>query len=103
MNKISLSGKYKNMEFFSLSDLTIPAFQMALLLVLTTLALLFGRSKLALLITYIFTLYWGYVLNRGCIFETASASGRHFTFIYFGFGLFVVFFALIGFLAHQSR
>jgi len=52
------------MEFFSLTKLAIPVTQMALLIAMNTIALLFGRIKLALLITYLFTLYWGYVLNR---------------------------------------
>ena len=52
------------MEFFSLTKLAIPVTQMALLIAMNTIALLFGRIKLALLITYLFTLYWGYVLYR---------------------------------------
>ncbi|MBW2609137.1 MAG: hypothetical protein JRC68_02195 [Deltaproteobacteria bacterium] len=91
------------MDFLSSSELTIPATQMAMLLMLTTVALLFGRIKLALMITYLFTLYWGYVLNRTYMFKTASESVGHFTWIYFGFGLLVVFFALAGFLRPGRR
>lgn len=76
---------------------------MAMLLMLNTLALLFGRIKLALLITYLFTLYWGYVLNMGFLINSASKSGGNFTWIYFGFGTIVVIFALAGFLSHQKR
>ncbi len=89
------------MEFFCVTELVIPAVQMALLLALNTLSLLFGRIKLALLITYSFTLYWGYVLNREYLMETGPEGMGGFVFIYFGFGLTVIFFALAGFLAHQ--
>jgi hypothetical protein len=91
------------MAFLSLTELTIPAVQMAMLLMMNTLALLFGRIKLALLITYLFTLYWGYVLNRGFLIDSAYENVVHFTWIYFGFGIFVVIFALAGFLSHQHR
>lgn len=39
------------------TQLTVPLFQVCLLLALSTLALLFGRIKLALIINYCFTLY----------------------------------------------
>ncbi|MBW1769650.1 MAG: hypothetical protein JRJ17_00525, partial [Deltaproteobacteria bacterium] len=52
------------MEFFMLAELTVPLFHIALLLALSTLALLLGRVKLALLVNYLFALYWGYIFNR---------------------------------------
>jgi hypothetical protein len=91
------------MGFFSLTELTIPATQMALLLTINTMALLFGRTKLALLVTYLFTLYWGYVLNREFLVEAASKNFANFTWVYFGFGLLVVFFSLAGFLRPARR
>ena len=89
------------MDFFYATELVIPAIQMAILLGLNTLALLFGRIKLALLITYTFTLYWGYVLNRECLMGSGSGGVGSFAYMYFGFGLTVIIFALAGFLAHQ--
>ncbi len=91
------------MAFFFSTELVIPAIQMAVLLGLNTLALLFGRIKLALLITYTFTLYWGYVINRDFLMESGSEGIGCFAYIYFGFGLMVVIFALAGFLAHQHQ
>ena len=87
------------MELLYQKELTIPLFQIALLLILSTIALLFGKVKLALLINYFFTLYWGYGLNT----EYLLASGMHhlnsYTVLYFGFGLCIVIFALVGFLS----
>jgi hypothetical protein len=41
--------------------------QIILLLTLSTLSLVFGRLRLALLINYCFTIYWGYVPNFNSI------------------------------------
>jgi hypothetical protein len=48
------------MEFLSTAEIFIPVYQMILLLLVSTLTLLFGRTKLALIINYLFTLYWGF-------------------------------------------
>jgi len=52
------------MEFFYSLEFAVPVAQIALLLLLSTTALLFGKIKLALLISYLFTLHWGYFINR---------------------------------------
>ena len=39
------------------SEITMPLFEVILLLVLSTLAFLFGRLKLSILINYCFTVY----------------------------------------------
>lgn len=46
----------KSMEMFFNTDLAIPLNQIILLLLLSTIALLFGKIKIALIINYIFTL-----------------------------------------------
>jgi hypothetical protein len=93
------------MELFYSMELSIPLVQMALLLILNTLSLLFGRIKLALLITYLFTLYWGYILNQklltGSVLENLNEFS--FFFMYFGFGVVVVIFSLIGFLVPKNK
>lgn len=85
------------MDFFYATELAVPAPQIILLLMLVTGALLFGRVKLALLINYIFTLYWGYFFNRDVLLDYAQ-NVDYFVLIYFGFGFLVVIFAMIGFL-----
>jgi len=78
---------------------------MAMLLILNTLSLLFGRIKLALLITYLFTLYWGYILNQELLIGSVLKkwSEFNFFFMYFGFGGVVVILSLIGFLAPKNK
>ena len=60
------------MEFFYSIEVSIPVIQVAWLLLMTTTALLFRKIKLALLISYIFTLYWGYFFNRDIIINSVN-------------------------------
>ena len=90
------------MEFFMLAELTVPLFHIALLLVLSTLALLLRRVKLALLVNYLFALYWGYIFNRELLVGSDLEKLDHFTALYFGFGTLIVVLALAGFLTHRD-
>jgi hypothetical protein len=91
------------MEILSATHLSVPVFQICLLLLLSTLALIFGRIKLALLINYCFTLYWGYILSIDTFTEIGMFSFNTFTFTYFGFGLVIVFLALIGLFYYRTE
>ena len=90
------------MEFFYMTQLAVPLFHVGLLLVLSTLALLAGRIKLALLVNYLFTLDWGYIFNRELLVGSDLEKLEYFTMMYFGFGLVIVILAFIGFLAHRD-
>ena len=87
------------MEFFFTAELTVPVAQMMLLLLVTTFALLFGRARLALLINYLFTLYWGFVFNSHLL---TGHEIEYFYVIYLGFGSIVALLASIGFLIHKD-
>jgi hypothetical protein len=88
------------MEFFFTTQLPVPVLQVIALLTLVTAGLLLGRIKLALLITYLFTLYWAYMLN-GNLFDSLDKLNL-FTSSYLGFGLIVSALAAIGFLARRG-
>lgn len=90
------------MDVLYSTSFSVPMFQLSLLLLMSTLALLFGRIKLALLINYCFTLYWGYILNMDVIQETGQAVTDTFTYMYFGFGLIILMLALVGFLVQRD-
>ncbi len=90
------------MEVFTTTQLTIPTMQVVLLMALSTGALLIGRLKLALLINYCFTLYWGYVANLDLFSTEGVMRLNNYTFLYFGFGLAVVVLAAIGFLTYRE-
>ena len=85
------------MDFFYSTELAIPISQMILLLFSSTLALLFGRVRLALMINYLFTLYWGYLYQKDVLFE-ASLQSVIYLYVYFGFGIFIALIAIVGFL-----
>ena len=85
------------MEFFYSIEFSIPVVQVVWLLLMITAAQLFGKIKLALLISYIFTLYWGYFLNREVMVNSVNHGG-YIILIYFGFGIAVVVLAMIGFI-----
>ncbi|HIJ36532.1 MAG TPA: hypothetical protein HPP59_04560 [Deltaproteobacteria bacterium] len=91
------------MEVLYTTELTIPMYQVGLLMVLTTLGLLFSRIKLALLINFLFALYWGYWLNRENVIGTGIPEIDAFTIGYFGFGFLIVIFVVIGFMLESTR
>ncbi|MFP4474143.1 MAG: hypothetical protein ACLFOY_01195 [Desulfatibacillaceae bacterium] len=89
------------MEFLYKTELSIPLIQIILLLLFSTLSLLFGRVKLALVINYVFALYWGYFLNRDTVFgDTGTAPW--FTPVYFGFGILIAVLVLLSFYRHSD-
>ena len=51
------------MEALSSIKISIPLIQIVVLILFGSLALLFGRQKLALLINYLFVFYWGFGVN----------------------------------------
>ena len=80
-------------EILYSTELAIPLYQVGLLL-LSSLALIAGKRQLALIINYLFVLYWGYWLNR----EVVVPQLDLFTACYFGFGILIIVLALIGLL-----
>lgn len=90
------------MDIFFNADLTIPLNQIILLLLLSTIALLFGKIKIALIINYIFTLTWGYVFNRDKLIDLGFEFPEVFTTIYFLFGIGVIVIAGFAFLFHRN-
>lgn len=91
------------MGIFFTTELAVPLFQIIILLLFSTLSLLFGKVRLALLINYVFTFYWAYVFNRDSLMGMGLNKFDQYTLMYFLFGLFVVLFALVGFLFQKNN
>jgi hypothetical protein len=91
------------MEIFSMTEISIPITQMILLLLLSTGALFFGKLKLALLINYLFTLYWGYGVNRDFLVGSGFEHLSGFTMLYVGFGLIIAAVALVSLISEHGR
>jgi hypothetical protein len=83
-------------EFISSVKFCAPFYQIVLLLGISTLALIFGHPKVALLINYLFALYWVYVFDRAYILEAGSKHLPIFPWLYFGFGFTVILLAIVG-------
>jgi hypothetical protein len=86
------------MDFFLTQTITIPLSQVSLLLIAATVVLLFGRAKLALVICYLFTLYWGYFANADILMMNGSSPADYGNLLtYFGFGFLIAILACAGF------
>ena len=90
------------MELFYSTELAIPLYQMGLLLILSTAALFFGRVKLALIVNYLFVLYWGFWLSRGALIGSTVFEIDRFSLAYIGFGIVICILALVGFFHHSE-
>ncbi len=91
------------MDLIHSAELSIPILQIVMLLLLSTVALLFGKVKMALLVNYLFTMYWGYGFGWEYLKNSGFANLDYFTYIYFGFGFVIVAMAIIGFLAPSNK
>ena len=86
-----------------MTEISIPVIQMVLLLLLSTGALFLGKLKLALLINYLFTLYWGYGINRDFLVGSGYQHLSGFTILYVGFGLIIAAVALVSLITEHGR
>ena len=84
-------------ELFRTTSITIPFMQLFLLIVVSTLLLLFGSLKFALLTNYLFTFYWGFSVNFGKIDVISTNNFPLFSLVYLGFGSMVVMLVLFSF------
>ncbi len=77
-------------------DLSIPAWQMAFFVGMLSILMLFGRIQLALVVTYLFVLYWGFVLYWPHFISVAGEDLMALALYLFS-GLAVAFLALLAF------
>ena len=91
------------MEIFFTSEISVPLFQIVILMLLSTVALLFGKVRLALIINYVFTFYWAYIFNRDYLMSLGLNRFDSYTLLYFLFGLVVVLVAMVGFLFQKNN
>lgn len=77
--------------------------QLILLMLMSTISLLFGKLKLALLVNYLFTLHWAYVSNQENLIELGFENFQLVSIIYFIFGLGIVLVAAFAFLFQKNN
>jgi hypothetical protein len=90
------------MDFFMSTKISIPLFQILLLLIFSTAVLLYGKVRLALVINYMFTMYWGYVFNREYLRGFGYDKIDAYSLVYLAFGLVVVLLVFVGFSAQRE-
>ena len=84
-------------DLFNTSLITIPFMQLFLLLVISTLLLLFGSAKFALLVNYLFTFYWGFSVNFEKIDVVSTNNFPVYSLVYLGFGSIILMLVLVSF------
>ena len=87
------------MDFLFTTNPNITVIEVALLLLLSAIANVFGKPKIALLITCFFTLFWGFFLNYDILF--ISYKDLEHSYIYFGFPFIILMLTLIGLLRQE--
>lgn len=78
------------------AELTIPGYQLGILLIIAVFSLLLARPKLGVFVTFLFIMYWGYWINLKTMVG-APVQFNSFTLLYFGFGAALTLLALLGF------
>ncbi len=91
------------LEFLTQTKLLIPLIQIILLMSVSTLSLLFGKLRLALLVNYIFILYWAYIFNRNLLTDLSPTNFQYITAFYFLFGIIIVMVAAFSFLFQKDQ
>ena len=86
------------MEALTSINISIPLIQLVLLILSCTLALLFGKQKIALLINYLFVFYWGFNINLENHAGMNPDVSVWFSSSYIVFGCMLIIFSLIGLL-----
>ena len=85
------------LDLVNSTTITIPFMQLFLLLIISTLLLLFGNAKFALLVNYLFTFYWGFSVNFENLDIVSSGNFPVYSLVYLGFGSMVVMLVLVSF------
>lgn len=83
-------------------SVSIPIFQIMLVLTVGTLALVLGKMKLALVVYFCGILYWGYFRNPSLKSIDGTFQMDAFSLFFMGFGVAILFLAMIGLLTHQD-
>jgi hypothetical protein len=90
------------MESLLANEMSVPVYQIVFLLVIMTVALLFGYLRLGMFFSYVFVFYWGNIFNVRSIFNNADPTVSTFSFMFVGFGLIIIFLAMVGFLLNRE-
>jgi hypothetical protein len=89
-------------DFLLGTNLSIPMIQLILLMLMSTMSLLFGKLRLALIINYVFILHWGYISNRDNLVGLGTDNFELVSVVYFAFGIGIILVASFAFLFQKN-
>jgi len=84
------------------TSVSIPLFQIMLIMGASTLALVLGKMKISIVIGFCGLLYWGYFCNPSLKSTDGTFQMDAFSLACMGFGVAIVFLVLVGLLTHQD-
>lgn len=90
------------MDILLSTEITINLYQVSALLVLTTVAALYGMTRVALFINYGFVMYWGYVANIDKFYNSHFQAPTGYSNCFMIFGVVIVLLASFALLVKQD-
>ncbi|MGC9975204.1 MAG: hypothetical protein ABSC57_00595 [Syntrophales bacterium] len=90
------------MEALISTHLSVPLSHILALLSLTTLVLIFGYTRMALLLNYGFLIYWSYVSNVIVFTEKGELQLKRTTLLYISFGFAILVLATLGLIQNRE-
>ena len=91
------------MDIFYSTELAVPFFQIIIFMFFSTLSLLFGKVRIALMINYVFTFHWAYIFNRDSLMDLGLNKFDHYSLIYFVFGIMIILLVILGFIFQKNN
>jgi hypothetical protein len=90
------------MEPLMSTQLSVPLSHILALLSFTTLILIFGYTRMALLLNYSFLIYWSYLSNVIVFTEKGELQLNRITLLYIVFGIAILVLATMGLIQNRE-
>jgi hypothetical protein len=97
-----LGKEESHMEPLMSTQLAVPLSHILFLLSFTTLILIFGYTRMALLLNYSFLIYWSYLSNVILFTEKGELQLTRITLLYIAFGFAILLLATIGLMHNRE-
>jgi hypothetical protein len=97
-----LTKEESNMEPLMSTQLSVPLSHILALLSLATLILIFGYTRVALLLNYVFLIYWSYLSNVILFTERGELRLNRITLLYIAFGVAILLLATMGLIHNRE-
>ena len=90
------------MEYLLSLEISVKLSELLLMLTLCTVAFIYGMTRIALLISYSFAFYWGYLANLDQFFNTHVEGVNQITSFYFAFGFIIFVLSMVAFFVYRD-